>query len=414
MKIFLSLVALFITTSINAQISLDSCQILAKNNYPAITQYDLLELAQEYNMKSVNQNYLPQLNVTAIGGYLYGLPSIDGLDSSKGNGQFVALTQLNQLIWDGGISKRQKELLSSNTDIQKFQLDQQFQKLEQQITSLYFSILLIDEKLTTLESLKRTYQAQLQKVESAVNNGLALTSDYKELEIALLTNEQREREALLMKEQFLSMLSKFIGNDIATSETLLIPEEGQILETNSLLNPKISLLDAEISKIATEKQMLNTNLYPKLALTGIMVNFLPELGLGPANSNLIALGGISATWKIDGLWSNKSKKSSYDIRAEILESQKKQFEFQLDLELSTVKVEIERFKSRFEQSAKIASLKEEVATSYQSRYDNQNIGISDLLKTLEEVRISKSEMQTNYLMYLQAIYNYNQTIGNTY
>ena len=97
------------------------------------------------------------------------------------------------------------------------------------------------------------------------------------------------------------------------------------------------MLDAEISKIATEKQMLNTHLYPKLALTGIMVNFLPELGLGPANSNLIALGGISATWKTDGLWSNKSKKSSYDIRAEILESQKKQFEFQLDLELSTVK-----------------------------------------------------------------------------
>lgn len=413
MRLILSSLLCLIFSNAFTQISLDSCQSLAKENYPAIVQYQLLELSEDYNLKSVSSNYLPKLNITAIGGYLYGLPSLPGTDDN-GNDQFIALTQLNQLIWDGGISKKQKEMISSNTKLRQFELDDVFQKLNQKITSIYFSIILLDEKTQTLESLDSTYQTQLLKLNSAVQNGTVLASESNQLEIAIIQNQQRRNEANLMRDQYLGMLALFTGRTYGSATKLSIPSEVQLGNKNTNRNPRLAMLDEEMKKVTIEKQLLKSNVYPKFGLTGVLVNFLPELSLGPANSDIIALAGISASWNIDGLWSNKNKKSTYDVQTKILQSRKEQLEFQLDLDLSMHKMEIDRYQNRYKESEKITVLKEKIAKSYQSRYDNQNIGISELLKVLEDLRMSKSEMQTNYLLYLQAIYNYNQILGNTY
>ena len=62
---------------------IDSCYALAVKNYPFIRQYGLIEKTKEYTLSNAGKAYLPQVSLTAIGGYIFGdLPNFGG----SGNG----------------------------------------------------------------------------------------------------------------------------------------------------------------------------------------------------------------------------------------------------------------------------------------------------------------------------------------
>ena len=60
---------------LSGQIKLEDCQELARQNYPLIQQYELIELTREYTLSNAGKAYLPKLDVTLIGGVISGLPS---------------------------------------------------------------------------------------------------------------------------------------------------------------------------------------------------------------------------------------------------------------------------------------------------------------------------------------------------
>src|SRR5688572_31413526 len=83
-------------------LNIDSCYALAKRNYPLTKQFDLIEKSKEYSISNANKAYLPQVSLTAIGGYLDGLPSISlpGESSEPSKTQFIGIAQINQALWD--------------------------------------------------------------------------------------------------------------------------------------------------------------------------------------------------------------------------------------------------------------------------------------------------------------------------
>lgn len=51
---------------------IDSCYAMALRNYPLIKQYELIEKTKEYTLSNAGKAFLPQVSVTAIGGYIFG------------------------------------------------------------------------------------------------------------------------------------------------------------------------------------------------------------------------------------------------------------------------------------------------------------------------------------------------------
>ena len=62
-------------THAQTTLSIDSCYELARRNYPLTKQFDLIEKTKEYSISNANKAYLPQISLTAIDGYITGLPS---------------------------------------------------------------------------------------------------------------------------------------------------------------------------------------------------------------------------------------------------------------------------------------------------------------------------------------------------
>ena len=48
------------------QIMLEDCQTKARENFPLIKQYELIEKSKEYTLSNANKAYLPQLDITII------------------------------------------------------------------------------------------------------------------------------------------------------------------------------------------------------------------------------------------------------------------------------------------------------------------------------------------------------------
>ena len=57
-------------------LNIDTCYAMARRNYPIIKQFALIEKSKEFTISNANKSYLPQVSVTAIGGFIGGLPSV--------------------------------------------------------------------------------------------------------------------------------------------------------------------------------------------------------------------------------------------------------------------------------------------------------------------------------------------------
>ena len=58
--------------------------------------------------------------------------------------QYKIAVELNQVIWDGGAIRSQKNNLQASSDVENKKLDVEMYELNDRVNQLYFGILLID------------------------------------------------------------------------------------------------------------------------------------------------------------------------------------------------------------------------------------------------------------------------------
>lgn len=122
------------------QLSLESCQKKAIENYPQIKQYGLIEQTREYNLSNANKGYLPQLSFSAQATYQSDvteipiqLPNLNIKGLNKD--QYKIAVELNQVIWDGGAIRSQKNNLQASSDVENKKLDVEMYELNDRSTN---------------------------------------------------------------------------------------------------------------------------------------------------------------------------------------------------------------------------------------------------------------------------------------
>ncbi|MBQ1850883.1 MAG: TolC family protein, partial [Paludibacteraceae bacterium] len=169
------LVIVCICASMHAgEVTLDSCRIWAQRNYPAIRQYELISKSEKYSVSNAARSWIPQVALSAQTLYYSDQANMSevwealGLtDMFKTLGKeipdlylrkFQGKVQLDvqQTIWDGGMSVAGKQTAQADARQQKAQADMDFDQLESRVDNLYFGILLLDlqqEQLLQTDSL---------------------------------------------------------------------------------------------------------------------------------------------------------------------------------------------------------------------------------------------------------------------
>lgn len=189
---------MFFTVAIStrAQVTLDECRHAAQENYPLVRQYNLIQLAEQYNLSNASKGNLPQINISGKASYQSDATTfpidIPGI-GIKGlpKDQYQALIEVQQNIWDGGQIHHQKKEIKAVSQENKYQLDVSMYALNEQVNQVFFGILLLNEQLHQNALLHDNLQRNLKNIEAYRNNGIANDADVDAVKVEILNTKQQ-------------------------------------------------------------------------------------------------------------------------------------------------------------------------------------------------------------------------------
>lgn len=416
MKYISFIISLLMMGSVWAQtqLTLDSCHKKAYENYPLIHQFELIEQTKEMTLSNANKAYLPQLDITLIGGILEGLPSFapPGTEESSVNTQLIAMGQLNQVIWDGGLTKANKQMIEANSDLESADIQINLYQLKDRINHLYFGVLLIDEQIVQLDILKETLIRNQKRVQIAIENGTAFQSDEDELKVELINAQQKQDELNYNKQSYLAVLSLMIGEDIDKDVKLIRPMVSQPL--SNLTNHRLELMkfNSQRALINAQADLNKASLMPKFGLMGFGVFLNPGMEFGTSDLNNIFVAGLSLNWQLLPLYKNKSNKQLTEINLQRIQNQEQTFLFNTNLELKQTTLEMDKLKKLIEQDSELLVLKSSIKDAYISKYENGVVTMSAMLDRINDENMSKQNMIMHEIQYIMKAYQYLNKSGN--
>lgn len=415
-KIIVTLFLIFPILGLYSQVDLALCQQKAKSNYPLIKEYDLISKSLQYTISNANKAWLPQLNVTGIGGYLIkGLPTVTMPGSQQADKKdyiFAGIAQINQNIYDGGATKAQKNIAIVSAEVDRAGIDVAFNTIKERVNQLYFGILVIDEQLIQLTILNENLNRNLNSAKLSKENGLGYQSDVDEVKAEILALEQKKIEFNYTRKGYLEMLSYIIGetlpNDVRLEKPITIENYASLANNRAELNLFANQTKLTEAVFAIDK----VSIMPKIGLLGAGVFLNPEMNLGTAQVSSLAVVGLNMSWNTLGLYKSSNNKALEKIKKERIMNQQDAFLFTNNLQLQQASNEIEKQKAILIKDDEIVVLKEKIKKAYQLKKENALCSMNDLITAINKEGEARSNKALHNVQLLMSLYNYKTIKGN--
>jgi outer membrane protein TolC len=398
-------------------ITLEDCRDSAIINYPLTRQKTMLMESSELKIKNLNKNYLPSMAINGQVHYqsdvtqipIQNLP-IAGIEPLEKDWYKFSL-DVNQVLYDGGITKYQKELEETNHEIDQQNIEIEYFKLQQKINSIYFTILLLRENKKVLQLHKTTLEARLKDVESGIQNGIILASNGDVLSAEILTIEQAIEETEISETTAILVMNEYTGLHLSEKTAFLKPEIEMPLEGFMLNRPEYNLLSIQQKKIDATKQLTHSHNLPKLSAFGQAGYGRPGFDMLKNEFTDYYMIGARLNWSF---WDwNKSRKEReiLDLQNQIIETQKETFTKNLQADLTNKKSEISKIEEKIKRDQELIRLREKITASASSQLKNGTITSSDYLTELNAESKARLDMQVHLIELLRAKTDYITTTG---
>ncbi len=396
---------------------IDSCYAMATRNYPLIKQYELIEKTKEYTLSNAGKAYLPQLSITAIEGYVAGLPSlgggVPGTESKSSDGfKFIGLAQLNQVIWDGGATKTQKKIIAASSETDKASIDIAIYDLHSRVNQLYYGILLVDEQLAQLEIQNTILGNNINRLKQLNENGLAFKTDLDEIRVEQLKLNQKKKELKYIREGYATMLSLLIGAKLDERTTLERPALSEPVAVLQIMRPELSLYGSQRKLVEEQAGMRRVGLMPKVGVLGAAVVLAPGVGIGNSTISSLAVAGLSASWNISGIYKSGNDKQLTQQSLYRINVQEETFLFNTKLQMTQTTSNITKQKAILSDDEEIVTLRKSIRESYQLKYDAGAGTLMELLNATENESDARAQKALHEMQLLMTFSEYKMTTGN--
>lgn len=422
-RIILSILFAGFSASVFAQMTLETCQELAREHYPEVKQYDLIRLTEQYDLSNAARAWLPQLSLSAQATWQNEVPefpeALSGMLSRAGvtipglkKDQYKVGLELNQTIWDGGKSNADKRLARTEAAEQRAMTDVDLYTLKKRVNELYFGILLLEEKLSQTYRTIALLESNLDKMRSLVTNGTALASDADAVEAELLTARQQATQIEASRTSYRKMLELFIGEPL--QENLLRPEFEE-MATTELTRPELVLFDAKKNRLAAQEALIKSSTRPKFGFFAQgyygypSMDYFASMMSNEWRWNLLT--GIRMSWNFGAYYTKKNSLNKLRTAQQSIDLQRDVFRFETDLQISQETGDIARLRKTIADDARIVSLRQSVREAAESKLRNGIIDTNDLLQKITDEAAARSAQSVHEIELLKTLYELKHTIN---
>ena len=422
-RIILSILFAGFSASVFAQMTLETCQELAREHYPEVKQYDLIRLTEQYDLSNAARAWLPQLSLSAQATWQNEVPefpeALSGMLSRAGvtipglkKDQYKVGLELNQTIWDGGKSNADKRLARTEAAEQRAMTDVDLYTLKKRVNELYFGILLLEEKLSQTYRTIALLESNLDKMRSLVTNGTALASDADAVEAELLTARQRATQIEASRTSYRKMLELFIGEPLQGN---LLRPEFEEMATTELTRPELALFDAKKNRLAAQEALIKSSTRPKFGFFAQgyygypSMDYFASMMSNEWRWNLLT--GIRMSWNFGAYYTKKNSLNKLRTAQQSIDLQRDVFRFETNLQVSQETEDIARLRKTIANDARIVSLRQSVREAAESKLRNGIIDTNDLLQKITDEAAARSAQSVHEIELLKALYELKHTIN---
>ena len=409
-----------------AQLSLDECQRLAWSNYPLLEKYDLIKRTTAFSINNIDKGYLPQLTFSGHASYqsdVATLPNVlanmlgsngynvKGLDKD----QYKIGFDLNQLVWDGGNLKAQKELTNWDGKIQAAQTDVEMYAIRERVNNLFFGVLLIEDKILLNQDLQTLLLSNCRKLESMLANGTAMKADADVVRAEYLKTKQQMTELVSMKNSYRQMLAIFIHKEIGSISNLQKPEAAMPVSYENR-RPELTLFAAQMMETDARKKLLDASVRPKLSL--FAQGYYGSPGYDMFNDmfdhdwTLNGTVGVRLSWNISKLYTRKNDKRKLDLARNQIKTAQDVFLFNNSLQSTHEVTTIDQYRKMMAEDDDIISLRTSVRQAAESKLKHGIIDVNNLLQEITRENQARIDRSSHEIELLKNIYELKNTINN--
>jgi len=423
-RITLLAIAALVLLCAHAQLTIEQCQRLARENYPLIRQYGLIDQSSKFTLDNLKHSWLPQVNLSAQATYQNETPSFpdqmkamlaaSGLDmKGLAKDQYRVQLDVNQKIYDGGKASSERAITQAQDVEQKAQTDVDLYSLNKRVNDLYFGALLMDESIKQTEMTLEMLNGNLDKLRAHVRGGIATSADESQLRAEIMTVEQSKTTMEWNRQAFIHMLEILIGKHIGEQQ-LVVPNAAEPI-SSTIDRPELRLIDAKIGTINARERAINASVMPVISAFGQAFYGYPGYNTFENMVNrkwsLNALVGVRATWSLSSLYDRKNNLSRLNTARQQAELQREAFLVNTRLEVSHENDEIKRLRELIASDATIVSLRRDVRQAEESKLRNGIIDIHRLVERITDENTAAQAQILHNIELLKTIYDLKNTVN---
>lgn len=416
--IFTLLMMLAVIPMMAQKFTLDECREKAVENYPNLRQLNINQEVYDNNIKNIKTNYYPTLNLNGQASYqsdVTKIPSIPNfaLDIPELPKDWYKINlDVEQMIYDGGITSGQKKLELTKQDISDQKIQVELFQLKDRIDRLFFNIIFLKKNIEILDVLHKNLGAQIDELQVAFDNGMILGADLDGIKVEYYKTEQQIIEKNEDIKALIASMNELTGLNIQNAGDLVVPEVS--IDNYEFANnrPEYNLLGKQQSQLMAMKSLSKSKRMPILKAFG-------QAGYGRPGFNMLDdqftdyyMIGARLHWNIWDWGKVKREKQVFDLQNEIINTRKETFDQNLKADLHQKIAGIEKYEKIIGSDETIVKLQQNVVSTAESQFKNGTVTSTNYLLEVNKLVKAKLDLEAHKLQLIFAKLQYKTAIGN--
>jgi outer membrane protein TolC len=397
------------------ELSLDSCQSMARRNHPLLRQAGIIDEISALRQQNIQVSNLPQFDLTARASWqsevtkiALNLPGGAGPEPLSKN-QYKAYLDIRQKLYDGGVEKKREALEEADRLVSRQQNETDLYKIKETVNTLYFNALIIQENLRIVDLKKETLNERIKTVSSGVNNGVSLPNDLDQLRAEKLLTDQQETELKSTRQVALALMEIVTGATITEQTTFAKPTISNTAGNIDLQRPEIELFTLQKLKLDKSSEVLANSRKPYVYAFGQAGYGRP--GLNMLNNNFADwyMVGAGLSWNLWDWHKTHREKATLKLQQNIIETNLDQFNRSLKMSLKQEENNSQKLKELINTDEQLVTIKDQISKRSATALENGAITSADYIRDLNALLQAKANLETRKVQLVQTSINY-QTI----
>ena len=406
--------------------TLNGIQQLARANYPAIRQFELIDKIADFSLADASSAWAPQISLSGQATYQSDVVSFPesmtdvfsmlGVDiSGLHKDQYKLALNIEQILWDGGYTKSRKEAVLAEKEVSSKSLEVELYALVDKVNQLYFGILVLDEQLRLNDLTAGILEDNRKIIQSYIDNGLAGPSDLAKVEAVLIANSQQRTRICSSRKAYIQVLSVMTGRELSEEDTFVRPEPVLYSDSPQSNRPELRLYDAMALSIEADRTAVKSTLMPRFSLFAQGLYGYPGLNMFEDmmeyrwRPNFYV--GVRFQWNISAFYTNRNTERRLDASVRQVELQRETFLYGKRIEQVRLNADIEQMREILEDDDRLINIRTSIREASESQLQNGTLLISDLLKDINDEHKARIDKSIHELEYLKKLYEMKYTLN---